>query len=192
MIPRVLTTLGMHWARLGDVDTAKTIETTFASVLKARGFRKRGRNWFRTTQTDDYQIVNLQKSPWGGDFYVNLGWSLPDATKAFRSEIQCDLRLRAEATDVVLPITLERSDGLTAHEVPGTILLDTRVSERIPEETLIRQLTDVIVTPVADLMDCTPSLVHMVPFLMTKPWFATLALRKELETLGHELPTKWT
>ncbi|WP_160320847.1 DUF4304 domain-containing protein [Arthrobacter alpinus] len=173
------------------MDTATTIETTFASVLKARGFRKRGRNWFRTTQTDDYQIVNLQKSPWGGDFYVNLGWSLPDATKAFRSEIQCDLRLRAEATDVVLPITLERSDGLTAQEVPGTILLDTGVSERIPEETFIRQLTDVIVVPVADLMDRTPSLVHMVPFLMTKPWFATLALRKELELLGHKLPTKW-
>ncbi len=35
------------------------IESAFAVVLKARGFRKRGRNWFRTTLAGEYQVVNL-------------------------------------------------------------------------------------------------------------------------------------
>ncbi|GAA4691328.1 DUF4304 domain-containing protein [Nocardioides conyzicola] len=55
-----------------------------ATVFKSRGFRKRGRNWFRTTSANQYQVVNLQKSSWGGGSrYLNLGWDPPCPTKDF-------------------------------------------------------------------------------------------------------------
>ena len=81
------------------MDTAATGEAVIASVLKARGFRKKARNWFRATSADEYQVVNLQKSSWGGgQCYLNLGWDASLPSKEFHLENQCALRLRAEDT----------------------------------------------------------------------------------------------
>jgi hypothetical protein len=135
------------------------VESAFAVVLKARGFRKRGRNWFRMTSADEYQVVNLQKSPWGGgSFYVNLGWDAAVPAGDFRTENMCALSVRAEQTDAIPMIDYVRPDGLTARDLPGTILLDSEMRDRMPEPTFVGQLTEVVVIPIADFMDRTPSL----------------------------------
>jgi hypothetical protein len=177
--------------RIADVDKTKIIESAFAGVLKARGFRKRGRNWFRTTSAGEYQVVNLQKSPWGsGSFYLNLGWDPAVSVGEFRPENLCLLSLRAEETDVIASIDFVRPDGLVARDLPGTILLDAEMSGRMPEESFIKQLTEVVVIPVADFMDRTPSLVDLVPLLSAKPWFAFIPVREELSRRGHDLPAR--
>ena len=167
-------------ARLGAVDSTKIIESAFAVVLKARGFRKRARNWFRTTSADEYQVVNLQKSPWGGgSFYVNLGWDATVPAGDFRTENMCALTLRAEETDAIPTIDYVRPDGLTARDLPGTILLDSEMRDRMPEPSFVEQLTEVVIIPIADFMDRTPSLDDLGPLLTKKPWLAmTLASRR--------------
>lgn len=171
------------------MDRTKVVESAFASALKERGFRKRGRNWFRTTSANEYQVVNLQKSPWGGrSFYVNLGWdtSVPDGD--FRTENMCALSVRAEQTDAIPPIDYVRPDGLKARDLPGTILLDSEMRDRMPETSFVEQLTEVVIIPIANFMDRTPSLDDLVPLLTEKPWLVTVALREELRRRGHELP----
>jgi hypothetical protein len=176
-------------ARLGAVDNTKIIESAFAVVLKARGFRKRARNWFRTTSADEYQVVNLQKAPWGdGSCYVNLGWSAAVPAGDFRTESMCALSLRAEDTDAIPPINYVRPDGLTARDLPGTILLDSEMRDRMPETSFVELLTEVVIIPIADFMDRTPSLDDLVPLLKEKPWLLTVALREELHRRGHQLP----
>lgn len=173
------------------MDKAKVIESAFAGVLKARGFRKRGRNWFRTTSSDEYQVVNLQKSPWGsGSFYLNLGWDPSVAAGEFRSYDFCTLSLRAENADVIPSIDFVRPDGLAARDLSGIILLDAEMSGRIPEETFLHQLTEVVINPVADFMDRTPSLVDLVPLLSAKPQFAWIPVREELSRRGFDLPAR--
>ncbi|WP_074447020.1 DUF4304 domain-containing protein [Pseudarthrobacter enclensis] len=174
------------------MDKTKTIETAFAVVLKERGFRKRGRNWFRMTLANEYQVLNLQKSPWGGgSFYLNLGWDPAVSQGAFRPENLCALSLWAEKTDVIRTIDFARPDGLVARDLPGTILLDAEMSGRMPVDSFVEQLTNVVVIPIADFMDRTPSLDDLVPLLTAKPWFANIALREELSRRGHELPMSW-
>jgi hypothetical protein len=174
------------------VDKTKTIETAFAGVLKAHGFRKRGRNWFRTTSASEYQVLNLQKSSWGdGSFYLNLGWDSAVSIGEFRPESRCALSLRAEQVDVIPSIDFVRPDGLVARDLPGIVLLDSEMSGRISEESFIRQLTEVVVIPIADFMDRTPSLVDLAPLLTAKPWFTTIHMREELGRRGYELPTAW-
>lgn len=48
------------------------LEISIASPLKALGFRKKARTWWRTTE-DTVCFLNLQKSPYGERLYVNLG-----------------------------------------------------------------------------------------------------------------------
>ena len=174
------------------VDPAKLIEATIAGALKPRGYRKRGRNWFRTTSANEYQVVNLQKSSWGGgDCYLNLGWDGSGPSGGFQPFNDVSINLRAENADVIAPIHRIRPDGVTEIELPGISLLDSEISSVTPEDDFTAELLDVVVTPVADLMDRTPSIVDLVPLLTAKPWFASLRLRSELRQRGHELPTSW-
>lgn len=175
-----------------EVDAAKAIEMTIAGLLKPRGFRKRERNWFRTTGANEYQVVNLQKSSWGGgSCYLNVGWDSTVPAGEFRPANQCVVSLRAEDTDVIAPIEWVRPDGVSTLAMPGIALLDTETNERVPEDLFVEQLTQVIVIPVAELLDRTTSIVDLVPLLTAKPWFATRSLRSELSRRGHELPTSW-
>jgi hypothetical protein len=48
------------------------LETAITSSLKASGFIKKARTWWRYGP-DVIQVLNLQKSPYGDNLYVNLG-----------------------------------------------------------------------------------------------------------------------
>lgn len=58
----------------------------------------------------------------------------------------------------------------------------------MPETSFVEQLTEVVIIPIANFMDRTPSLDDLVPLLTEKPWLVTVALREELRRRGHELP----
>lgn len=105
----------------------EVIESTMAHVFRLHGFRKRRRNWFRTTVGDQYQVINLQKSSWGGgDCFLNLGWDPEVPASGFRMENFCSVSLRADETDVIPSIQILRPDGLTTTEVAGINLLSQR------------------------------------------------------------------
>jgi Domain of unknown function (DUF4304) len=48
------------------------LESAIAPELKARGFKKKGRTWWRDGDVV-IQVLNLQQSPFGDQLYVNLG-----------------------------------------------------------------------------------------------------------------------
>lgn len=170
----------------------EAIEVTMTNVLKPRGFRKRGRNWFRTTTASQYQVVNFQKSSWGGgNCYLNLGWDPDVPAKGFRAENQCCVTIRAERTDVIPPIQRVRPDGLTTTEFPGITLLSSEMYNSMSGDQLVEEFTEVVAKPIADLMDRTPAILDLLPLLQAKPWFATRTVRDYLKPLGHELPTEW-
>jgi len=174
------------------VEGADVIEGAMAGIFKDRGFRKRGRNWFRTTRADQYQVVNLQRSSWGGgDCYLNLGWDPVVPEKGFRPENQCCFHVRAEQTGVIPPLVMQRPDGVTTIDVPGVSLLDSEMYRTMTADALSKSVAGVIAEPVADFMDATPAIVDLVPLLTAKPWFASLAVREHLQRQGHELPTSW-
>jgi hypothetical protein len=173
------------------VDTAKAIEATLAGTLKSRGYRKRGRNWFRFSGLD-YQVVNLQKSSWGGgDCYLNLGWDPEVGPGDFRSENQCMRSLRAEHLDVIPTIERLRPDGVSRIELPGISLLNSEIGAAMDLHSFSEVLAEVVAVPVADFLDETRSVLDVAPLLSEKPWFATLRLRGELEGHGISLPTSW-
>jgi hypothetical protein len=49
----------------------KGLETVIDGVLSQQGFKKRGSTWYRQN-AGTLQAVDLQKSAYGGQFYVNL------------------------------------------------------------------------------------------------------------------------
>ena len=173
------------------MDVAATAERTLASVLKPLGFRKRALNWFRTSSENDYQVVNLQRSSWGGNCYLNLGWDPAAEAGQFRPANGCLLNLRAEHTDVIPDIAWLRPDGESTIALPGISLLDVEASRRMSEDEFSALLAEVVAVPVAELMNRSRSVVDLVPLLSAKPWFATLALRDYLARRGFELPTTW-
>ncbi|WP_227453742.1 hypothetical protein [Paenarthrobacter sp. YJN-D] len=79
---------------------------------------------------------------------------------------------------------------MVARDLPGTILLDAEMGGRIPEDSFLKQLTDVVINPVADFMDSTPSVVDLVPLLSAKPQFAFVPVREELSRRGCERPQR--
>src|SRR3954468_21609287 len=171
------------------MDVAGLAERTLAGALKPLGFRKRGLNWFRTSSGSDYQVVNLQRSSWGGgDCYLNLGWDPDVPAGKFRPAHQCLLTLRAERTGAIPDIEWLRPDGETTIDLPGISLLDVETSRRMAEDELAARLHEVVAIPVADLMNRSRSVIDLVPLLRAKPGFAMLSLRGYLADHGYELP----
>jgi hypothetical protein len=48
------------------------LESAIDRQLAARGWRRRGSSWYAET-TESISAINLQKSQWGGQFYLNIG-----------------------------------------------------------------------------------------------------------------------
>ena len=82
------------------------IEALVAPALKAAGYKKKARTWWRTT-ADSVQVVNLQKSPYGEQVYVNLGLYVRAlGTEEFPPENRCHIQARLER---VVPAELHQS-----------------------------------------------------------------------------------
>ncbi len=76
----------------------KQIQSLVHAVAKPRGFRRKGSSWFRE-QPEVIEVINLQKSPWGPKFYLNLGVALRGLDPGPSPRIAlCHLHGRVERT----------------------------------------------------------------------------------------------
>ena len=76
-------------------ETQKALEQVVARVLKPLGFTKRAATWHRDGEAL-IAVLNLQKSQWSEDLYLNLGVylkALGDETRP--PESRCHVRCRA-------------------------------------------------------------------------------------------------
>lgn len=72
------------------------MEAQFAPSLKALGFKKKARTWTRETQ-EAFQLVNLQKSQFGEQVYVNVAVYLKAlGEETSPPEHRCHIRARLE------------------------------------------------------------------------------------------------
>lgn len=72
----------------------KELEEVLDSVLAPAGLRRRKDTWYRTNE-DTITLINLQKSQWGGQYYVNLAVYLRDLGKVSSpTEHQAHIRVR--------------------------------------------------------------------------------------------------
>ncbi|MFB9314197.1 DUF4304 domain-containing protein [Nocardioides plantarum] len=170
------------------MERIEAIEATMAAVFKTRGFRTRARNWFRSTRSGDYQVINLQRSTWGsGDLYVNLGWDPAAGGAAFRPAYRCLFSVRAEELDVGGVIHRIRPDGATKLELPGTSLLGSEIYEATPKDQLMKEVVQVVAEPLADLMDSTTTFADLAPLINSRPVLKSVQLRNHMRSLGSPL-----
>jgi len=97
----------------------KELHEVFDDVLAPLGFRRRKETWYKTNP-DTISVINLQKSQWGGQYYVNLAVYLRDlGNSTLPQESQSHIRVRltaivgSDAVSVEEALDLER-EGLSA------------------------------------------------------------------------------
>ena len=77
--------------------TPRELSESIHAVLKPAGFRRTGENW-RRTSADTHQVVNLQKSEFDEQRFLNIGFwirSLGPGVSAPR-ESKCHVRVRGD------------------------------------------------------------------------------------------------
>lgn len=58
-------------------------------------------------------------------------------------------------------------------------------------DDLAADIATIIAGPVADLLDRTPTIVDLVPFLAAKPSYRFPKVRRYLVETGYDLPLTW-
>ena len=113
----------------------KELDKFLSETLAAVGFRQRKHAWYKANE-DTITLVDLQKSEWGGQYYINLGVYLRDLGKASSpSEHQCHIRVRLSSIvgddrqAIEEALDLERTGISSEHRtrVLGRALKDTAV-----------------------------------------------------------------
>ncbi|HEY9268383.1 MAG TPA: DUF4304 domain-containing protein [Methylotenera sp.] len=75
----------------------KEIEAIISSVVLCDGFKKKGKNWWLQVN-DVLQVINLQKSQYGNQFYINFGIYLGNVTGDEKVKINlCHIQFRLES-----------------------------------------------------------------------------------------------
>jgi hypothetical protein len=96
----------------------KELETIITEELAPQGFRKKGQNWYYRTD-DCVCMFNLDKSRWGGQFFLNLGVMVSkiDPTET-PLEYRCHVRCRID--DIIDDSSLlEKALNLEDHSIPA-------------------------------------------------------------------------
>lgn len=66
-------------------------------ILAPRNYHKQGPAWYRRFP-ETILVLDLQKSEYGGQFYVNLGVTLPELCGSeYPKENHCEVRMRLES-----------------------------------------------------------------------------------------------
>ena len=74
----------------------KRLQQTFAPLSNGRGFKKDGPTW-RKRFPEAIAVFNIQGSPWGASFYINLGVYFSALGQKQRPlEYQCHVRARLD------------------------------------------------------------------------------------------------
>ena len=114
----------------------KSLETAFNKELVPHGFKKKASSWYRQT-IGALQVVDLQKSAYGGQFYVNLCF-VPDGMAVdgmpTPKEYKCPLRIRL---DSVFPENSKQLEEL--FDLEGQSLSETSRTKGV-QDVLIRMV----------------------------------------------------
>jgi len=101
------------------------VEIAIAPELKLRGFKKKARTWWRTTD-DSIQVINLQKSAYGEALYTNLGIYVRSlGSELSPPEYRCHIRARLEKVtpdSLHLPIRCATAIGQPSEELLEALL----------------------------------------------------------------------
>lgn len=85
------------------------IRAALVPVLREAGFKVRSNTWHEQCQ-DTVLVVNLQKSQWGPQFYINLAvWVRQLGEASAPKEYQCHIRQRATSLPDKRAKNLERA-----------------------------------------------------------------------------------
>lgn len=105
------------------------LETAIAPSLKEKGFKKKAKTWWRQSP-DVIQVLNLQKSPYGDNLYVNLGIYLKAlGEEKAPPENRCHVRVRLER--VALEERQRSVAAASASEAPSQPLLDAVLTDGV-------------------------------------------------------------
>jgi len=111
------------------------IQDALSDVLTQSGFRQRGDAWYRDVPVG-MLVVELQKSEWGEQYYVNLGVYVRKLGQARRPKpFQCHLNTRAEVIDLSQQERWKELLDLETEVAPGRRQQDLKTlitSEMIP------------------------------------------------------------
>jgi Domain of unknown function (DUF4304) len=102
------------------------LESAIAPELKAAGFRKKGRTWWRE-RAEVIQVVNLQKSSFGDQLYINLGVYLKRlGTETAPPQNRCHIGVRCEriAKHRHMEIAAATSPGQPSENLVSAVLSD--------------------------------------------------------------------
>jgi len=150
----------------------KELERIFDEVLVPLGFRRRRDTWSKSNE-DTITLLDLQKSQWGGQYYVNLAIYLRElGTAAAPAEHQAHIRVRL--------------DSIGRHFEPSIAealdLERTEMSADARKATLTRALREVAVPFLLDR-----SVIPMLRALLAKaelgPVLITRTAREFLERM---------
>ena len=102
------------------------IEEAIAPAMKSYGFKKKARTWWRATD-DSVQVVNLQKSAYGEQLYINLGLFVRSlGSEQTPPENRCHIRARLERVvpeSLYLSVTSASSYAVPSEELVNALLL---------------------------------------------------------------------
>jgi hypothetical protein len=109
-------------------DSKRQLGEALAPVLKVAGYRKRALTWHREWK-DTISVVNLQKSQWGDQFYVNCAIYLKAlGSEKTPPEYRCQVRTRI--------------DDLVPDQSRLNALLD--FEKKIKEETRLEEIVTLV------------------------------------------------
>jgi hypothetical protein len=108
----------------------KMIESLIDEILLPSGFKKKKATWYRKT-TSVLQLLNLQKSQYGAQFFVNLGFvpdGIPVDGMPTPKENKCPIRIRLSSA-----LAAERDEIEALFDLEQTAISDLDRDRRIRE-----------------------------------------------------------
>lgn len=149
----------------------KFLESVFGAPLSVQGFKKKASTWYRQLE-GILQVVNLQKSSWGMQFYVNLCFvpaGMEIEGMPTPKQHKCPIWIRLEAAFPEQKEEIEKVFELEA----------STISEQDKAEEVVRLVNELVLPFMARMKD-TFSLREAVEGGRFKNAWVNLAAQKHL------------
>lgn len=130
------------------IANTKDLETVIDGVLKPRGFLKRRSAWYRH-HAEVISVLDLQKSRFGGQYYVNLAVALHGLNPGeYPPEERCHIRVRLEEIanreDVLQTFDLENRSLKSAERTQQICMLIETGADWLEKLTTVESVADQI------------------------------------------------
>lgn len=157
----------------------KTLETAFGAQLGVHGFKKKASSWYRPGE-EVLQMVNLQRSLYGCQYYVNLCF-VP---------VGMDVEGMPTPKMHKCPIQIRLTEAFPEQKVEIESVFDlesSRISEAERKERIVG-FTHELILPFLDCMMGLSALRHAIGQREFKGASINLAARRHLGVLGPSSP----